>query len=95
MTLASVFRKDLSGHKDYVKSFVEHLNPNDNGGEAVILSVDVYDNGDDEDSVYTNITLEINCYGTSSSTIQLNTVRLEDLAASCNSIMDSIKTLRK
>lgn len=49
--------------RDYVKSVAVVLNPQDNGGEAAILEVDFYHNGDENNPVYTNIHIENECYG--------------------------------
>ena len=51
---------------DYVKTIAVTLNPDDNGGESVILSVDLYNR---EDSLYTTFSLKTYCYGISSAEI--------------------------
>lgn len=40
-------------------------NPEDNGGEHVILSADIFDNGDDSDNVYVGGSITLESYGRS------------------------------
>lgn len=61
--MKSIQLPQLTGDKSYWKSYSTILNPEDNGGEAITLRVDVYRNGDGE--VYTNAILEANSYGAS------------------------------
>lgn len=55
-----------SQDKDYVKTVSVALNPEDNGGEQVILSVDFFHNGDKENAIYVNVHFEQGCYGSHS-----------------------------
>jgi hypothetical protein len=49
--------------QNYVKTVSVVLNPKDNGGESVVLDVDFFHNGDDENAVFTNIHIANQCYG--------------------------------
>lgn len=46
-----------------VDEFTIIANPDDNGGEAFSITVEVYDNGDDEDNVWTLQTISLQSYG--------------------------------
>lgn len=46
----------------YIKTLNFRINPHSNGGEAIILNVDLFDNGDGV--VFTNTSLTLHCYGT-------------------------------
>lgn len=46
-----------------VDEFTIVANPDDNGGEAFSITVEVYDNGDDEDNVWTLQTISLQSYG--------------------------------
>lgn len=49
---------------DYIQSFSICLNPEENCGEAIILNMALYTNGDEgPDGYWTDISLEANCYG--------------------------------
>lgn len=52
------------------------VNPDDNGGEAVTLSIDVYDNGIRK---FANTFIETQCYGVHSARIGLFGVEFEQL----------------
>jgi len=72
---------------DYVESFSVCLNEQDNGGEAVTLIVDVFDNKDGPpDNIYHNIRLQTQCYGTSRTEITL-TIDLEILKYAIDKII--------
>jgi hypothetical protein len=46
--------------------FYYNLNPQDNGGETISLTVEFFSNGDSgKDGVYTNSRLQLNSYGNS------------------------------
>jgi hypothetical protein len=62
--------------KEYVKSVIVCLNPQDNGGESVILEVDFFHNGDPQNSIYTNIHITT-CYGVHSTRQSFWSVGLE------------------
>lgn len=49
--------------KEYVKTVSICLNPQDNGGESVVLEVDFFHNGDSENAIFTNIHITSGCYG--------------------------------
>lgn len=51
---------------DYEKTYCIYLNPFDNGGEGVTLSIHVYNNGDAKlnlNPYYFNTEISTNCYG--------------------------------
>ena len=49
-----------------LKTVITELTPNDNGGEAVVITTEVYDNGDlDADSQYTLTEIALESYGRS------------------------------
>lgn len=80
----------VSGGGNYVKTLTAVINPDDNGGEQVTLSVDVYDNGDEKDNIYTNTRLEVMCYGVSSASITLWGVGFESLAEAVDKIRERL-----
>ena len=88
-------KKDVG--KDYQYSLSVCLNDHDNGGEAVTLKIDVYDNGDDENSIYYNTFLKTQCYGTSSTEIALWSVSLENIKEGIDTLINQIndETLRR
>jgi len=53
--------------KDYIGTSLTTLNPQDNGGEAVILQFHKYQNDDGE--IYYHTEIKANCYGKSCSSI--------------------------
>ena len=67
-----------------VKTIVEDLNPNDNGGESILLTTWLYDNGDEQDFIYANQQIELNSYCNSASMFMsgflLNPDKLRELA---------------
>lgn len=67
---------------DYTHSVICHLNPHNNGGEAVSLTVDFFDNGDGHtlhsDGIFSKLSLTTTCYGISESTISLGQIGLEE-----------------
>lgn len=78
--------------RDYVESLSVCLNEHDNGGEAVTLAVDVYDNGDGPPhNIYYNIKLQTHCYGTSQAEIFLGTVDLEIIKEAIDTLIKEIK----
>lgn len=51
---------------DYKETYMIHLNPFDNGGESLVISIHVYDNGDNKiglNPYYFNTELSAQCYG--------------------------------
>lgn len=65
----------------YQHTLVCCLNPDDNGGESVILAVDVFDNGDPPpNNISNNISIETVCYGTHSTSLGLSNINLGQLA---------------
>ena len=83
MKVIEYVKRGQSG--EYVKTLTVVLNPQDNGGESVSLTVDVFDNGDGPpDNIFTNVVISANCYGASSSAITLWSVGLAELANACN-----------
>lgn len=53
---------------DLINTFMTVLNPADNGGESVIVTTKVFDNGDyNRNSRYTETTIELHSYGRSAS----------------------------
>lgn len=90
MKIRSDVNVEKSTNKEYVKTVSVVINPEDNGGESVTLSVDVYDNGDKTENIYTNTTLEAQCYGVSSSSITLWGVGFEALAEAVDKIRERL-----
>lgn len=78
----SIFKKS-NEDKQYLHTFRTVANPEDNGGESVVVEVDVFDNGD---SLYYNTHIETNCYGTSKARISLYGVGFFSLFAAINAI---------
>lgn len=84
-------KEEFNNGKDdeYVKTVSILVNPEDNGGESIILAVDVFDNGDGlPQGLYTNVHLETSCYGASSSKISLYGVGFYGL-------LDAMKAVEK
>lgn len=51
-----------------VNRLVSVLNPQENGGESIMLTTDLYDNGDGlPKGAYCTQEIELNCYGNSAS----------------------------
>jgi hypothetical protein len=75
--------------KDYIKTFTCTLNPQDNGGEAIILEVDVYKNGDGE--MYTDTHIKTQCYGTFQNTLSFFSVCHTSLLKALQLIEDGIQ----
>lgn len=73
---------------DFIKGYLVTLNPNDNGGEAISLGVDIYNNGDADQNHLFNLTLIASCYGTSLSKITMWGVSLDDLEDAIKSIKE-------
>lgn len=46
-----------------VDGFMIIANPDDNGGEAVSITVEVHDNGDSENNIWTLQTISLQSYG--------------------------------
>lgn len=68
------------------------INPYDNGGESVTLSVDVFDNGDGfPEGLFTNTEIQAQCYGVHSSSITLFGVAFGQLAEAVKKIEDKIE----
>jgi nitrogen-specific signal transduction histidine kinase len=79
----------------YMKTYSVILNPEDNGGERVTLSVDVFDNGDGlPDGLFSHITLETQSNGASSSSIKLFSTIFEDVVKAVNNIQSKISELK-
>lgn len=79
--------------QEYVKTISCVLNPADNGGEAIVLEVDVFDNGDKTNNIYTNMTLHSHCYGTSEASLSLYNVSVAHLGQACKLISEKISAL--
>lgn len=77
-------KKDMP--REYVKTISLCINPNDSGGESVNLELDLYDNGDDENSIFTNLHIVANCYGTHSTRMTLWTGGLHNLSLGLNEL---------
>jgi hypothetical protein len=75
--------------KDYIKTFTCTLNPQDNGGEAIILEVDVYKNDDGER--YTDTHIKTQCYGTFQNTLSFFSVCHTSLLKALQLIEDGIQ----
>jgi hypothetical protein len=78
---------------EYIKTWSVILNEDDNGGEAVVLSADVFRNGDDEE--HHTIELETNCYGTSVTTVTLGGIQnIEKLLEAVSSLAGVLRKER-
>lgn len=87
------FKKDIKD-EHYVESYSICVNPEDNGGEAVIVQVDVFDNGDDERNIYNNLRIQTHCYGTSQAEIMC-TVLLDRFLEAIALLNSSVAPNRK
>ena len=57
---------DITKDAGYIRTVTTVLNENENGGESVIVTTHVLDNGDhDENSRYTQTTISLHSYGRS------------------------------
>lgn len=48
--------------KTFVSSHCFCFNPEDNGGESLLLDTEFHDNGDDKDNIYLQQTITLNSY---------------------------------
>ena len=82
--------KQPGKNQGYIKTMSVVVNPQDNGGESITLSVDVYDNGDGiPEGMFTEVMLETNCYGTSSTRVSLWS-GIESLAEAVNLLKNNL-----
>jgi hypothetical protein len=89
-------KKSKSNDSDYIKSASVVLNPKSNGGESIVVSCDFYNNGDGPDGTYTEIEIDLNCYGAHSTKIYLGEVGISHIIetfSQMKKVEDSIKTL--
>lgn len=84
------FQKPNMG-KDYVESLSVVVNPQDNGGQAVTVEVDVFDNGDEKDAIYTCTSLKVQCYETHTTVLSFWSVGLSDLSSAFDMLKDRVK----
>lgn len=76
--------------------FSETINKKDNGGEAVDLTIELYDNGDGiPNGIYTNILIDAICYGTHSTVLSINSCDLDDLINVCNSLKEKLENFKR
>lgn len=89
-SLGTFKKKDITT-KEYLKTVSCCLNPKDPGGEQVYLEVDIYDNGDDKDNIFTNAHLRVQSYGTHTAQISLYGPGFYSLKEACDLIGHHIK----
>lgn len=80
--------------KAYVKSLEVSVN-GETGGESIFLKVDVFNNGDKTNFLFTNATLTLNCYGQGSSSISICAAGFKGLNRACKAIEESMKVLEE
>lgn len=79
--------------RGYIKTISTVLNPKDNGGESITLSVDVFDNGDGLDKgMFLLASLSTQSYGTS--TAQISFYAFDGLEAAVKTIRGRLNTLQ-
>lgn len=89
--LTEIKKTCYKNDENYIKTIVAHLNPKDNGGEAVIVEVDFLKDQRDN-AVYTGISIESHCYGVSSSSQSFYGIDLQSFIDAFNEI-DKIRHL--
>lgn len=94
MNSVSKFKDETINCKDYVESLSTTVN-GEIGGEAIILRIDIYDNGDKKDNIYTNAKITVNCYGESSAEIRIFGAGFEGLNKACQSIESILRNYKK
>lgn len=85
MKKISEFIKPNMG-EGYINTVSLTLNPEDNGGEAVILEVDQFRN--DDGLIFTNTHISNHCYGVSTARLSFYSVGFDRLADACRSLVD-------
>lgn len=89
-----ISERQLAGKAEgYVKTLAAVLNPEDNGGESIELSVDLFDNGDGNDQYFTNTTLKTNCYGTSNVQMTFYCCTFAQLVGAVNAMNEKLKEM--
>ncbi len=77
-------------------SFSETINKKANSGEAVELTIELYDNGDGiPNGVYTNILINAICYGTHSTVLNITGCDLDCLINVCNSLKEKLENFKR
>jgi hypothetical protein len=71
----------------YQYSLACSLNPEDNGGEQIVLDVDVFNNGEEN---YCNVHLEGQCYGAHSTRFTM-CINPEEIAKACQKMVKIIR----
>lgn len=65
------------------------------GGDSVLLSVDLFDNGDAKvglpNGFFTNISLSLQCYGSHSTEIHLSSTTLDNIINACEKLKEKIE----
>jgi hypothetical protein len=80
--------------KEYIKTVSVALDGN-GGGEAVILEVDFFHNGDKENAVFTNISISNHCYGSHVSKISYFSLGIESFLEAFQHMAEIAKTIEK
>lgn len=80
--------------EEYVTTFCYHVNPNDNGGEAVFINVDVFDNGDETHNLYCVTEIQALCYGTSKTILTLH-LGPKDFLRAFGDIFKAVEKMQK
>lgn len=77
-----------------LKTVVCELNPEANGGESVLLSVDIFDNGDGAPKgIYTILEVSLQSYS-NGMTLTLADVTLEALRDACNEAIAEVAAVK-
>lgn len=79
--------------KEYIKTVSIVLNPQDNGGESVILEVDFFHNGDPKNSIYTIVHIKSECYGIHSVRHSFGSVNLDSFQKAFTHMQEVAKIL--
>lgn len=77
-------KKDMP--PEYFRTVALCINPNDSGGESINLELDLYDNGDEENNIFTNLHIVAHCYGTHSTRMTLWTGGVHNLTRGLNEL---------
>jgi len=79
--------KSKNEDRDYQHTLSSCLNPQDNGGEAILLQVDVFNNGEGD---YSYTKLNTHCYGTSQVEVFLG-VGIDELKEAVDALYEASK----
>lgn len=80
-----------------IAKFSEKINKETNEGESVVLTLEVFDNGDGiPNGVFTNISINANCYGTHSMNFTMYSgSKIDDFIDVCNSLKEKLENFKR